>query len=239
MFFRVLNVLSKIILTPVHLTVAQAAEHHAAIQAAQAAHSTHPQSSAPSLSPTPSQTTFHRPPSPVTTTPPPSHSSDSTSGHAPVHSFSTSSEYNLKVQALQTLVMVLRSLVAWSQQSIAATIESSTTQEEVVPSTPLGESPRSATPNSVPGSRSISQNEPTNRPPLIDDPEQFEALKYRKTALQDAIEKFNFKPKRVCRKEDCTNLRELMLSFVEVSLKPKIHLKLPSFYCRLRGSAKL
>lgn len=227
---RVLNVLSKITLTPVHLTVTQAAEHQAAIQAAQAASNALPSTSAQSLSPTPSQTTFHQPASPVSASPPHSQASDSTSTHTAAHAFSTSSEYNLKVQALQTLVMVLRSLVAWSQQGIAATIESTTTQEEVVASTPVEESPRALTPNPPSGSRSTSQSETSNRAHLIDDPEQFEALKYRKTALQDAIQKFNFKPKRVRANADSTDLRESTPSFVEVSSREKTLLRSPSFF---------
>jgi len=93
--------------------------------------------------------------------------------------------------------MVLRSLVSWSQQGIAATIASTAAQDEASLRTP-DESPRSTTPNPGVGSRSTSQNEINNRGGyLVDDPEQFEALKYRKTALQDAITKFNFKPKKV------------------------------------------
>lgn len=93
--------------------------------------------------------------------------------------------------------MVLRSLVVWSQQGIAATIESTDSQDETFVHTPTEESPRALTPNPGTGSRSTSQGEISNRAHLIDDPEQFEALKYRKTALQDAIHKFNFKPKKV------------------------------------------
>ena len=93
--------------------------------------------------------------------------------------------------------MVLRSLVTWSQQGIAATIESTAAREEPGEYTPTEESPGALTPNPGAGSRSTSQNEIANRAHLIDDPEQFEALKYRKTALQDAIQKFNFKPKKV------------------------------------------
>jgi len=190
---RLLNVLSKITLTPVHLTAAQAADHQAAIHAAQVAHNNSLVS--PTLSPTPSQTSFP-PPSPGL---PPSqtNSVEPSATAISTHPSSTSSEYNLKVQALQTLVMVLRSLVTWSQQGIAATIESTTTHEELVDHTPTEESPRALTPNPGPGSRSTSQSEIANRAQLIDDPEQFEALKYRKTALQDAIQKFNFKPKKV------------------------------------------
>ena len=92
--------------------------------------------------------------------------------------------------------MVLRSLVTWSQQGIAVTIESTATQDEPIEHTPTEESPRALTPNPS-GSRSTSQSEISNRAHLIDDPEQFEALKYRKTALQDAMQKFNFKPKKV------------------------------------------
>jgi brefeldin A-inhibited guanine nucleotide-exchange protein len=88
--------------------------------------------------------------------------------------------------------MVLRSLVAWSQQGIAATLESTATQDESYNRTPNDDSPPSTTPNKASG-----QGDPSHRFPLLDDPEQFEALKYRKTALQDAIQKFNFKPKKV------------------------------------------
>jgi brefeldin A-inhibited guanine nucleotide-exchange protein len=189
---RILNVLSKITLTPVHLTMAQSAEHQAAIQAAQAAHSA--SLSSPTLSPTPSQTTIQTIYTPNSSSPASSLPTESPQYNA-VNLTSSSSEYNLKVQSLQSLVMVLRSLVAWSQQGIAATIESTTQQDEA--HTPTDESPRPLTPNPVPGSRSTSQGEMSTRGQLIDDPEQFEALKYRKTALQDAIQKFNFKPKKV------------------------------------------
>ena len=189
---RLLNVLSKITLTPVHLTAAQAADYQTAIHAAQSVHNS---LASPALSPTPSQTSFPPPsPGPV---PSQSNPTESMPTPFPVHPISTSSEYNLNVQSLQTLVMVLRSLVTWSQQGIAATIESTTAHEEPGDHTPTEESPRALTPNPGPGSRSTNQSEITNRSHLIDDPEQFEALKYRKTALQDAIQKFNFKPKKV------------------------------------------
>src|SRR5271170_5913242 len=88
---RLLNVLSKITLTPVHLTAAQAADHQAAIHAAHAAHNS---IASPTLSPTPSQTSFPPPspglaPSPSLTEPMPT--------PAPIPPTSTSSEYNLKV----------------------------------------------------------------------------------------------------------------------------------------------
>lgn len=192
--------MSKITLTSVHLTSAQAAEHQAAIQAAQVTYNTNASVSSPTLSPTISQASFPQLHSPITASPFPSGQTELTQANAgpgPVHSVSTSSEYNLKVQALQTLVMVLRSLVAWSQQGIAATIESTAPEDELSTHTPVDESPRAVTPNPGPGNRSTSQSEISNRAHLIDDPEQFEALKYRKTALQDAIHKFNFKPKKV------------------------------------------
>ena len=189
---RVLNVLSKITLTPVQLTLAQTAEHQAAIQNAHAAYHANESVQSPTLSPTPSQISLHPPHSPG-----PSSSFDHQAGHSEIHQISSSSEYNLKVQSLQTLVVVLRSLVAWSQQGIAATIASTATHEDSSSHTP-DESPRSVTPNPGAGSRSTSQSEINHRGAhLIDDPEQFEALKYRKTALQDAIAKFNFKPKKV------------------------------------------
>jgi len=180
--------------------LAQAAEHQAAIHAAQATHNAHASVSSPTLSPTPSQTSFPQLHSPTIASPSPSGQTELTQtsgGHGSVHSVSTSSEYILRVQALQTLVTVLRSLEAWSQQGIAATIESTTSEDKSSPHTLADESPRAVTPNPGPGSRSTSPSEITNHAHLIDDPEQFEALKYRKTALQDAIHKFNFKPKKV------------------------------------------
>jgi brefeldin A-inhibited guanine nucleotide-exchange protein len=236
-YHRVLNVLSKITLTPVHLTGAQAAEHQAAIQAAQAAYNAHASTSTPTLSPTPSQTSFPRPQSPVSTSPPPSNpveSSQGNSGHAPTHSISTSSEYNLKVQSLQTLVMVLRSLVTWSQQGIAATIGSTAPQDDTLAHTPPDDSPRALTPNPGPGGRSTSQSEIPNRAYLVDDPEQFEALKYRKTALQDAIRKFNFKPKKVVDPSIFADCRDLRRFFEVVSSSRRSRPILPSFYWPLR-----
>ena len=154
----------------------------------------------PTLSPTPSQTSFpqlqtHS----VASSPPtaPSEQSSVIASPSPIHSVSSSSEYNLKVQSLQTLVMVLRSLVAWSQQGIAATIESNAPHDDGYSPTPTDESPRAATPNPAAGGRSNNQGEAANPAQLLDDPEQFESLKYRKTALQDAIQRFNYKPKKV------------------------------------------
>jgi len=203
---RLLNVLSKITLTPVHLTAAQAADHQAAIHAAQAAHN---YLASPTLSPTPSQISFSVPSlGPASQSNPP---------ESVAHPFSTSSEYNLKVQSLQTLVMVLRSLVTWSKQGIAATIESTVDHEEPVDHTPTEESPRALTPNPGSASRSMNQGEVSSRSHLIDDPEQFEALKYRKTALQDAIQKFNFKPKKVIIFGAMVNNRESTRFCEEVS----------------------
>lgn len=190
--------LSKITLTPVHLTGSQAAEYQAAIQASQAAYSSHTLVTSP-IMPTPTQASLVPPQTPIITSPPSNQVESATvpAGHISVYPSSTSSEYNLKIQALQALVMVLRSLVVWSRQGIAATIESTTPDNESFTRTPIDESPRAVTPNPISGSRSTSQNDSTNRAHLIDDPEQFEALKYRKKALQDAIQKFNFKPKKV------------------------------------------
>ena len=99
--------------------------------------------------------------------------------------------------------MVLRSLVDWALQGIAATIESTAPEEESPAHIPVDESPRAITPNPGAGSRSTSPSEINSHAHLIDDPEQFEALKYRKTALQDAIHKFNFKPKKVLESLRC------------------------------------
>jgi len=197
--------------------------------AAQAAHL-----SSPTLSPTPSQTSLQLPQSPTMTASTFADSSHPLTSAPHIHPISSSNEYNLKVQSLKTLVMVLRSLVAWAQQGIAATIESSTTRDDSLAHLASEDSPRSLTPNpSV--SRSPSQGDASSRPPFTDDPSQFEALKYRKTALQDAIQKFNFKPKKVSKYLTFAESRGSRLSSAVVLLNQRIQSKLPSSCSILRA----
>ncbi|CAG8451027.1 12392_t:CDS:10 [Ambispora gerdemannii] len=93
-------------------------------------------------------------------------------------------ELVLKIQGLECLVSVLRSLVVWcsnkSDEDGDATSKPSPTSSIV----------------SL-GSQSANKNEKiTSAWKAMDDPEQFENLKHRKQILQDGIKTFNFKPKR-------------------------------------------
>ncbi|KAK9475476.1 uncharacterized protein V1510DRAFT_409312 [Dipodascopsis tothii] len=108
-------------------------------------------------------------------------------------------EYILKRQALECLVAVLRSLVTWSQNGIAdATARFTESTHETEHSTE--ECSRSGTPGTPSASTvNLGLEAPTRtngRTTPIDDPTQFESLKHRKTALLDGIRMFNFKPKR-------------------------------------------
>ena len=106
------------------------------------------------------------------------------------------SESHLRRQALECLVTVLRSLVAWgtaagkvNEESLLAATRSSQ-DERREPATPEARTERLSMtypPEVV--------RQPT--PDVLDDPARFETAKQKKTTLLEGIKKFNFKPKRV------------------------------------------
>lgn len=123
-----------------------------------------------------------------------------------------SSENRLRRIALESLVDVLRSLVAWgaaakqnaeaeagmvsqdpqTQSSISISLQDdsrpeSTSGIERLPDRLLSPLPRGS---SVDFRRST--------PDLVDDPTRFESAKQRKTKLMEGIQKFNFKQSKVC-----------------------------------------
>lgn len=107
------------------------------------------------------------------------------------------SEQQLKRQALETLVSVLKSLVVWG--TAANTTDPS--GESHARSQPGEESQVEAvTPDpSLDRLTSFSNSLDTSRQPtpeIADDPSRFESAKQRKTTLLEGIKKFNFKPKR-------------------------------------------
>ena len=105
-------------------------------------------------------------------------------------------EFLLKQQSLECLVRTLRSLVNWSQETLAV---SATKLDEMAPKTSVDQLRASLDPghtgSSPRGSASDTPAAPTT-PLLEDDPSQFEKAKQRKTALINGIRQFNFKPKR-------------------------------------------
>jgi brefeldin A-inhibited guanine nucleotide-exchange protein len=105
-------------------------------------------------------------------------------------------EFIMKQHSLECLVRTLRSLVNWSQETLAV---STARLNETDPKSSLDELRASLDPgyggNSPRPSASDTPNGPST-PLLGDDPGQFEKAKQRKTALLNGIRLFNFKPKR-------------------------------------------
>ena len=106
-------------------------------------------------------------------------------------------EYLLKKQALHSLIEILNSLDNWSSQitldgAAGSRLSASRTSTE---------DPRESldTPGNVPGSpkilNGVSDSSPST-PLAEDDPNQIEKVRKHKTALNEAIRQFNFKPKR-------------------------------------------
>lgn len=106
-------------------------------------------------------------------------------------------EYALKMQSLETLVETLRSLVNWGQQGMtelaANTAQDTDTRnsyEDLRESIDTRGDTGTATSPAL-NSEEIGQNETPE-----DDPAEIERVKQRKTALNNAIRAFNYKPKR-------------------------------------------
>lgn len=105
-------------------------------------------------------------------------------------------DYLLKQQALDCLVRTLRSLVDWSQDSLAATkaklesMDLRSSSERVRDSLDAGPS------TELLRISGVDTPVAPSTPQLEDDPGQLEKAKARKTALIKGISQFNFKPKR-------------------------------------------
>jgi brefeldin A-inhibited guanine nucleotide-exchange protein len=118
--------------------------------------------------------------------------------HEPEQNFPP--EYAMKLQSLETLLETLRSLVNWSQQTpteaAAKALRDSEARyslEEQRESTDTRVAPETA-PASNDGTSPIIRAPDT--PVAEDDPDELERVKQRKTALNNAIRAFNYKPKR-------------------------------------------
>lgn len=110
-------------------------------------------------------------------------------------------EYALKMQSLECLVDTLRSLVNWSQQGLNdGTGSTSMDGESRVSVDEARESMDTRGDGGVLASPSIRSPETgttgTETPLAEDDPDELEKVKQRKTALNNAIRQFNYKPKR-------------------------------------------
>ncbi len=112
------------------------------------------------------------------------------------HEWDLPVDFLLKQQALDCLIRTLRSLVNWSQDSLAAGAAKLHDMElldprdrfrESLERVPVAGSPRMSTADTPIG---------PSTPLVEDDPMQLEKAKHRKTALNNGIRQFNFKPKR-------------------------------------------
>lgn len=115
-------------------------------------------------------------------------------------------EYTLKRQSLECLVNVLQSLVTWSQKGFVDALQESAGRESdegrdsldnnyMSPRLSTVGTPTIGTPHPE-LERAVSFTDINGANALVDDPNQLEKAKQRKTALVEAIKKFNFKPKR-------------------------------------------
>lgn len=93
-------------------------------------------------------------------------------------------EYALKMSALQSLVAVLNSLLAWSQRGLAVVSDN------------LKKPENSERVNDDASEASILQSTNNSTSQILtDDPSQFQSLKIKKTVFLEAIRQFNIKPK--------------------------------------------
>lgn len=117
-------------------------------------------------------------------------------GNAENHNLGMS-EQQLKRQGIESLVAVLRSLVAWGTASGKTTSDGG--GNEVPPSTTSSRHDGMISDTSLdklppPSTGDTAPRTPT--PELSDDPGRFESAKQRKTILQEGIKRFNYKPKK-------------------------------------------
>lgn len=106
-------------------------------------------------------------------------------------------EYPLKKQSLDCLINVLQSMVSWSQKEYVDALQHSADMDESV---------RESLDHPYPSPRVSTVVTPTITTPqaefandissTLDDPNQLEKAKQRKTALMEATRQFNYKPKR-------------------------------------------
>ena len=117
--------------------------------------------------------------------------------HPPPPPGSIPIEYSLKQQSLRCLIEILQSLDNWSSQPLP---DSSSATREAPPSRTSFQDSRESLddldrPPASPRFPGISDSG-TGTPIAEDDPSEIDRVKKRKTALNEAIRQFNFKPKR-------------------------------------------
>jgi brefeldin A-inhibited guanine nucleotide-exchange protein len=141
------------------------------------------------------------------------------------------SDTHLKRQALECLVTVLRSLVAWGTTAAKSAVDSAGDPARTSQADDLRQA------NTIPdvshdkllSSATTSDVLRQSSPDIADDPTKFESAKQKKTTLLEGIKKFNFKPKRVRR----AFMMIFFLSLILYSRVSNSFSKLDSFHPRL------
>lgn len=104
-------------------------------------------------------------------------------------------EYAMKMQSLEVLVETLRSLVNWAGQGMAETPMAGSMQDGE--NRQSFEDLRESLDTRADAASAMESAPGQDTPPVAeDDPAELEKVKQRKTALNNAIRQFNFKPKR-------------------------------------------
>ena len=112
------------------------------------------------------------------------------------HEWDLPVDFLLKQQSLDCLVRVLRSLINWSQDNLAATAAKLQLYDQRTSVEGMRESMDHPHGPGSPRLSSVDTPLAPSTPLLEDDPNQLEKAKQRKTALLNGIRQFNFKPKR-------------------------------------------
>ena len=151
------------------------------------------------------------------------------------------SESQLRRQALECLISVLRSLVAWgtamnrAHDEGGASLAARSEAEEVK----KNNSDHNLDRLTVSGGSVETLRQTAPSPDINDDPSRFESARQKKTTLLEGIKKFNQKPKHVC-----TNFREETISiFISIRVSNSSSrlvsskvalLKISPFFCTIR-----
>ena len=168
------------------------------------------------------------------------------------------SEARLRRLALESLIDVLRSLVAWgvvarqSQQNVD--LEAAASNSQLQSRASIQEDPSQQLDASdgvldrlspVPGGSIDLRRNTSDLAIAVDDPSRFESAKQRKTILLEGIRKFNFKPKRVSDITLGLRMQGLILvsrafnhSLMRASSRAPNPRILPRSFCILRASTK-
>lgn len=116
--------------------------------------------------------------------------------YPPLQASATPVEYILKQQSLECLIDILRSLDNWSSQGFLDGVPLSQHSNNSLEASRESLDGTSARFPASPRLSSAEYGTGPSTPTLEDDPSQIEKVKQRKTALNNALRQFNFKPKR-------------------------------------------